>query len=76
MVAAERGVCLQVGGYPFEDPDDPRDYRKTIKRIVAVNYAIPSDIVISASCRNLIAKIFHADPLRRITIAEIWNHEW
>jgi len=74
----EGGVsaCVQVGGYPFEDPADPRDYRKTIKRIVAVNYSIPSDIQVSAPCRDLLSKIFDADPNRRITISEIWKHEW
>ncbi|RWR84091.1 Protein kinase domain-containing protein [Cinnamomum micranthum f. kanehirae] len=38
------GVTLYVmliGGYPFEDPDDPKNFRKTLGRILGVQYSIP-----------------------------------
>lgn len=73
------GVTLYVmlvGAYPFEDPDEPRDYRKTIQRILSVKYAIPEDVRISPECCHLISRIFVADPATRISIPEIKNHAW
>ncbi|XVF15610.1 hypothetical protein REPUB_Repub09cG0169200 [Reevesia pubescens] len=72
------GVTLYVmlvGAYPFEDPGEPKDFRKTIQRILSVQYSIP-DVQISPECRHLISRIFVADPTTRITIPEIRNHEW
>ncbi|RVW57589.1 Serine/threonine-protein kinase SRK2E [Vitis vinifera] len=73
------GVTLYVmlvGAYPFEDPDEPKDFRKTIQRILSVQYSIPSSVQISTECHHLISRIFVADPGARITIPEIKNHEW
>ncbi|THU51020.1 hypothetical protein C4D60_Mb06t26610 [Musa balbisiana] len=73
------GVTLYVmlvGAYPFEDPADPKNFRKTIGRIVSVQYKIPEYVHISQDCRQLISRIFVANPARRITIREIRNHPW
>ncbi|KAI3713066.1 hypothetical protein L1987_71637 [Smallanthus sonchifolius] len=73
------GVTLYVmlvGGYPFEDPNEPRDFRKTIHRILHVQYSIPENIEISPECRHLLSRIFLGDPAQRITMAEIKTHEW
>lgn len=73
------GVTLYVmlvGSYPFEDPDDPRNFRKTIGRIMAVQYIIPDYVRVSAECRDLLSKIFVADPSKRIRIPEIKKHKW
>ncbi|CAH8391275.1 unnamed protein product [Eruca vesicaria subsp. sativa] len=73
------GVTLYVmlvGAYPFEDPAEPRDYRKTIQRILSVTYSIPEDLNLSPGCRYLISRIFVADPATRISIQEIKSHEW
>nr|ACU23651.1 unknown [Glycine max] len=67
---------MLVGAYPFEDQDDPRNFRKTIQRIMAVQYKIPDYVHISQDCRHLLFRIFVANPLRRITIKEIKNHPW
>ncbi|XP_059642757.1 serine/threonine-protein kinase SRK2I-like isoform X2 [Cornus florida] len=59
------GVTLYVmlvGAYPFEDPNEPKDFRKTINRILHVQYCIPENIQISAECRQLISSIFVLDP--------------
>nr|QSH71650.1 serine/threonine-protein kinase SAPK8-like [Hedychium coronarium] len=73
------GVTLYVmlvGAYPFEDPDEPKNFRKTIQRILSVQYSIPDYIHISMECQHLISRIFVANPATRITIPEICNHEW
>ncbi|XP_042973531.1 serine/threonine-protein kinase SRK2A isoform X1 [Carya illinoinensis] len=73
------GVTLYVmlvGAYPFEDQDDPRNFRKTIQKIMAVQYKIPDYVHISQDCRHLLSRIFVASPSRRITIKEIKNHPW
>ncbi|KAH9751376.1 serine/threonine-protein kinase SRK2A [Citrus sinensis] len=73
------GVTLYVmlvGAYPFEDQEDPKNFRKTISRIMAVQYKIPDYVHISQDCRNLLSRIFVANPSRRITIKEIKSHPW
>ncbi|KAI9173832.1 hypothetical protein LWI28_007238 [Acer negundo] len=73
------GVTLYVmlvGAYPFEDPEDPRNFRKTIERIRSVQYSIPDYVRVSADCRHLLSRIFVADPAKRITIPEIKQHPW
>lgn len=73
------GVTLYVmlvGAYPFEDPENPKDYRKTILRVINVQYSIPENVQISPECRHLISRIFVAEPVERITIPEIKSHPW
>lgn len=73
------GVTLYVmliGAYPFEEPDDPRNFRKTIGRIMSVQYSIPDYVRVSADCRHLLSHIFVANPSKRITIPEIKKHPW
>ncbi|XP_019264374.1 PREDICTED: serine/threonine-protein kinase SRK2A-like [Nicotiana attenuata] len=73
------GVTLYVmlvGAYPFEDQEDPKNFRKTIQRIMSVQYKIPDYVHISQDCRHLLSRIFVANPARRITIKEIKTHPW
>ncbi|KAK2446958.1 serine/threonine-protein kinase SRK2E [Trifolium repens] len=73
------GVTLYVmlvGAYPFEDQEDPKNFRKTINRIMAVQYKIPDYVHITQDCRHLLSRIFVANPARRITIKEIKSHPW
>lgn len=73
------GVTLYVmlvGAYPFEDPDDPRNFRKTIGRIMSVQYVIPPYVRLSPDCKHLLSRIFSANPAKRITMPEIRQHEW
>ncbi|GAB2303584.1 Serine/threonine-protein kinase srk2e [Dionaea muscipula] len=67
---------MLVGAYPFEDPEEPKNFRKTINRILNVEYSIPDYVHISPECRHLISRIFVADPSKRITMPEIRQHEW
>ncbi|PIA52339.1 hypothetical protein AQUCO_01000300v1 [Aquilegia coerulea] len=67
------GVTLYVmlvGAYPFEDPEEPKNFRKTIQ------YSIPDYVHISPECQHLISRIFVANPSERITMLEIQSHEW
>ncbi|KAL4421960.1 hypothetical protein ABPG77_007902 [Micractinium sp. CCAP 211/92] len=71
------GVALYtmlVGGYPFQDPADPRSCRKT--RILAVQYSIPPQLNLSDSCVDLLRRIFVPDPAQRISLAQIRQHPW
>lgn len=73
------GVTLYVmlvGAYPFEDPADSRNFRKTINRIMSVQYSIPDYVRISPACKHLLSRIFVANPYKRITIREIKQHPW
>ncbi|KAL9246888.1 hypothetical protein vseg_020369 [Gypsophila vaccaria] len=73
------GVTLYVmlvGAYPFEEPEDPKNFRKTIGRIMGVQYSIPDYVRISADCQHLLSRIFVANPSKRITIPEINKHPW
>ncbi|KAE9591902.1 hypothetical protein Lal_00038973 [Lupinus albus] len=73
------GVTLYVmlvGAYPFEDQEDPKNFRKTINRIMAVQYKIPDYVHISQDCIHLLSHIFVANPTKRVTIKEIKSHPW
>ncbi|GJM93492.1 hypothetical protein PR202_ga10053 [Eleusine coracana subsp. coracana] len=59
------GVTLYVmlvGAYPFEDPDEPRNFCKTLTRILSVQYAVPDFVRVSMECRHLLSRIFVANP--------------
>ncbi|CAJ1971740.1 unnamed protein product [Sphenostylis stenocarpa] len=73
------GVTLYVmlvGAYPFEDPADPRNFKKTIGKILSVQYSVPDYVRVSMECRHLLSQIFVASPEKRVTIPEIKNHPW
>ncbi|KHG21217.1 Serine/threonine-protein kinase SRK2B [Gossypium arboreum] len=73
------GVTLYVmlvGAYPFEDQEDPKNFRKTISRIMSVQYKIPDYVHISQDCKHLLSRIFVASPSRRISIKDIKSHPW
>ena len=73
------GVTLYVmlvGAYPFEDPADPRNFRKTIQRIMGVKYSVPANLQLSRDCHDLMSRTFVANPAQRITIAQIKQHPW
>lgn len=73
------GVTLYVmlvGAYPFEDAADPRNFRKTIQRIMSVRYTFPANIRLSRECADLLQRIFVANPAQRIRIRQIKAHPW
>ncbi|XP_027348446.1 serine/threonine-protein kinase SAPK7-like [Abrus precatorius] len=73
------GVILYtmlMGALPFEDKEDRKNVKKTVNRIVAVQYKFPENVSITQDCKNLISRIFVANPAKRITIKEIEGHPW
>eukprot|EP00899_Mesostigma_viride_P022828 jgi/Mesvir1/372/Mv11268-RA.1 len=73
------GVLLYimlVGRYPFEDPEDKFNDIKTIQRAVQVQYSWPADCRLSAEAKDLIGRIFKADPAQRITMDQLMHNPW
>eukprot|EP01026_Neomeris_dumetosa_P045188 TRINITY_DN3826_c1_g1_i1.p1 TRINITY_DN3826_c1_g1~~TRINITY_DN3826_c1_g1_i1.p1 ORF type:complete len:373 (-),score=56.07 TRINITY_DN3826_c1_g1_i1:667-1695(-) len=76
------GVILYimlVGGYPFERAEDKKSENKLhlmIKRILRADYVFPKALILSPECKDLIAKILVLNPMKRLTIAEIFQHPW
>jgi serine/threonine-protein kinase SRK2 len=67
------GVTLYVmlvGAYPFEDPDEPKNFRKTLTRILSVQYAIPDFVRVSMECRHLLSRIFVGSPEQVIVFTQ------
>eukprot|EP01023_Acetabularia_acetabulum_P053797 TRINITY_DN6035_c0_g2_i1.p1 TRINITY_DN6035_c0_g2~~TRINITY_DN6035_c0_g2_i1.p1 ORF type:complete len:347 (+),score=61.00 TRINITY_DN6035_c0_g2_i1:322-1362(+) len=76
------GVILYimlVGGYPFERSDDKKSANKLhimIQRILKADYIYPKSLQLSLEVKDLIAKILVVNPLRRLTISDIFLHPW
>jgi len=73
------GVTLYVmiaGRYPFEDKQDPRNFQKSIQRIIDVDYTWPSAVTPSDTLVDLLSHVLVADPSNRFTIKDIWMHPW
>ncbi|KAK2384474.1 serine/threonine-protein kinase SRK2A [Trifolium repens] len=73
------GVMLYimlVGELPFGDQKDLQNLKKTMSKIMLVQYKIPDTVHISQHCRNLISRIFVANPMKRISMREIKSHPW
>ena len=65
--------------YPFERADDDADqerFQKVLQRIIKVDYCFPSDVPVSAECKDLLSHILVADPRRRVSIQDIQRHPW
>lgn len=78
------GVMLYIMlfcAYPFERPEDaargPRmQAQLNAQRILAGDYRLPAQPVVSPACADLLARILVIHPLSRITVAEIKHHPW
>jgi serine/threonine protein kinase len=78
------GIVLYVlvcGKYPFEYnlPYDPikadiHTFSELFGKILKGKYNVPSHI--SPELKDLLQRIFTIDPVKRITIPEIWDSEW
>lgn len=62
--------ALVVGKPPFETPEVKMTYEK-IKKVI---YSFPEQISLSENVKNLITKIFVADPSKRPTLDQILEH--
>mmetsp|Transcript_18816 Transcript_18816/g.32119 ORF Transcript_18816/g.32119 Transcript_18816/m.32119 type:complete len:375 (-) Transcript_18816:784-1908(-) len=78
------GVMLYVmlfGQYPFESPSQgPVQQNQRVStmmaRILQVQWTIPSDVPISAECRDLLSRMLVLDPTKRLTMQQITEHPW
>ena len=61
---------MTCGYLPFEDPNTNKLYKK----ILNCDYLIPG--FISTLCKDFIRKILNTDPISRINIKDLKNHEW
>ena len=69
------GVILYVlltGTPPFNYSGEDRDLKHLFRDIAEAKYVMPDKI--SREARDLIKKILVADPKRRISLDEMWNH--
>ena len=48
----------------------------TVQRILKVEYVLPSHVVVTPECQDLLSKILAADPEQRITLSEVQKHPW
>ena len=76
-----RVSCSSAGPIPssrrLQDPAVPNALsRKMMQRIVSVQYEFPADVQPSPEARDLLARIFVADPLQRIRVHDILRHAW
>ncbi len=47
-----------------------------MQKIVRAQYTYPNDIPLSNGCKDLIKRVFVADPNKRITLEDIKRHPW
>ncbi|KAK9820580.1 hypothetical protein WJX72_011887 [[Myrmecia] bisecta] len=74
------GVILYVmlaGQLPFLDPAVPHALtRKMMQAIISTQYEFPQGLALSPGCKDLISRVFVADPKQRISIPGIKAHPW
>ena len=46
------------------------------QRTIRAAYTFPPEVLVSAECRDLISRIFQADPDKRATVEDIRRHPW
>ncbi len=63
---------LLFGRPPFETSN----VKKTYQRIKLNNYSFPEHVNVSDSAKDLISRILRTDPKKRLTLTEIWAHEF
>ena len=64
---------ILVGNYPFVDDGQQHS---VLRKIMAGQYAVPPNLPLSDSVKDLIRQMLHVDPLQRISIAGIKQHRW
>lgn len=78
------GVLLYImlaGAYPFSRPEDdslqpPQRMHVMLKRILDVDYQLPSRVAASREVQDLLAAMLVNQPSRRISIKDIQRHPW
>ena len=47
-----------------------------VQRILKVEYALPSHVVVTPECQDLLSKILAGNPAQRISLREVQKHPW
>jgi hypothetical protein len=47
-----------------------------MSRILSTQWAMPADVPISPECRDLLSRLLEPEPAKRITMAQISQHQW
>eukprot|EP00798_Chlamydomonas_sp_ICE-L_P017868 gene17868-24259_t len=69
------GVMLYtmlIGDFPFGRETNKRQ----MQAIMKAEFSYPPDVELTDEVKDLLSKILVSDPIRRITIDEIFNHPW
>ena len=64
-------VCIIRALSSPKDPHDPRNFRKTIEKIMSADYAVPMALNLSPECLNLLRRMLDTNPFNRITIPQV-----
>jgi serine/threonine-protein kinase SRK2 len=75
------GVMLYVmlyGRYPFDTPSSGKnqDIMAMLQNMVAKNIPMPSAVVISTPCRELLLAMLSPKPAERVTLEDVLAHPW
>ncbi len=62
---------MLCGRYPFDTKDSAY-----LRKVLQAEYAIPSDLNISAACRDLMSRLMVPNPEERLTMEGIKTHPW
>lgn len=65
---------MLAGVYPYEDPEGRQIF--VMRKIMKAQYTLPSGLLLSDSCMDLIGRMFTLNPMQRISIAGIKQHPW
>ena len=69
-------VCGKQWARRTAAPDRQHPGPQVLDRTIRVDYHFPAKPAVSASCKDLLARILVADPVERLSIQQIYKHPW
>ena len=69
--------AMVAGHLPFNVPRPNQNIMKLLNKLNGLKFDVPlENLPVSASCVNLMSKMFVVDPSQRIDLGDIPNHPW